>query len=123
MGSGYVFPSGNTEALKSALPDTQWVDPALVSAAGWLQILKLIRPKVIISGWRTPRLPAVMEDFCYLAHVTGPVSGVLPRKLLEKGVQVTNWGAFAAPFVAEHALLRGWHYSWCKPVVSIGRIS
>ena len=111
------FPAGQTERLMSLLPGTKWIDPTRIDRADWLKLLEAEPPKVIVSGWRTLRLPAVMEDLRYLAHVTGSVRGVLPRELLERGVKVTNWGTFAAPFVAEHALLlvlaalrsmRGW---------------
>jgi phosphoglycerate dehydrogenase-like enzyme len=111
------FPAEKAERLKSLLPDTQWVDPSILDSNAWLKLLETVRPRVLVSCWRTPRLPAVTEHLRYLAHVTGSVRGVLPRELLERGVMVTNWGTFAAPYVAEHALLlvlaslrsiRGW---------------
>jgi phosphoglycerate dehydrogenase-like enzyme len=68
------------------------------------------RPEILVTGWITPPLPLTWvecSDFPvrYISHVTGSVRGLVPRKFLENGGVLTNWGDIIAPYVAEHALL------------------
>jgi phosphoglycerate dehydrogenase-like enzyme len=76
----------------------------------WEHTLREFRPTVLLSCWSTPRLPesfanAADSPLRYVCHVTGSIRGLVPRGFLERGGLVTNWGAMAAPQVAEHALL------------------
>lgn len=77
------------------------------ATAEWPEIIRSLRPEIIVSCWSTPRLPEEAID-CgvkYLCHLTGTVRHVVSRSFIERGGIVTNWGGIAAPQVAEHALL------------------
>ncbi len=72
--------------------------------------MRKLGPAVLVTGWRTPPLPAAWLDdpacpLRYICHVTGSVRSFVPRSFLARGGLVTNWGALASPQVAEHALL------------------
>lgn len=66
--------------------------------------------EVLVSCWATPPLP---EDFPvgregtlrYVCHLAGTVKDLVPRRLIERGLKVTNWGGSASSSVAECALL------------------
>jgi len=66
--------------------------------------------EVLISCWSTPPLP---EDFPvggegrlnYVCHLAGSVKNLVPRKLIERGLKVTNWGGSISRTVSECALL------------------
>lgn len=78
--------------------------------AEWREVLREVQPTVLVTCWRTLPLP---EDYVndpglrlrYVCHLVGSVKSLVPRKLLERGVIVTNWGGIASVAVAEHALL------------------
>lgn len=87
-----------------------WPDDRSLSSAAWLEFLQHARPEILLVGWATPPLPTAWVDapdcpLRYVCHVAGSVRKVVPRSFIEKGGLVTNWGGFAGPFVAEHALL------------------
>ncbi len=66
------------------------------------------RPRVLITGWGAPPLPALREEMPgleYVCHMAGSVRGLVPRKLLEQGLLVSNWGTAHAATVAECALM------------------
>jgi len=68
--------------------------------------LKALKPRVLVSGWRTPSLSEeLMDSLEYVCHVTGSVRHVVPRSFIEKGHLVSNWGSLISDTVAEHALL------------------
>lgn len=76
----------------------------------WEQALREAAPGAIVTGWDTPPLPRswILEPSCplrYVCHVGGSVRRLVPREFIERGGRVSNWGALAAPMVAEHALL------------------
>jgi phosphoglycerate dehydrogenase-like enzyme len=84
--------------------------PAAMTAAQWEAALAESAPSVLISCWSTPMLPdRIAGDrgapLSYVGHVTGSVRTVVPRRFLERGGLVTNWGGLASQAVAEHALL------------------
>jgi phosphoglycerate dehydrogenase-like enzyme len=69
------------------------------------------RPQVLLSGWKTPPLggpppgESSPSDLRYVCHVTGSVRGLVPRRLMEAGLRVSNWGDGAAETVAENVLM------------------
>lgn len=94
-------------ALPTALP-RQYAKSS--NLAEWKKKLEEFRPTVVMSCWSTLSLPETFvsapdSPLRYVCHVTGSVRDLIPRSFLERGGIVTNWGAIAAPQVAEHALL------------------
>lgn len=79
-------------------------DPTMV-----LERLRAIRPDVIVTAWSTPDLGPVLTapdtSVRYVCHLTGSVRKAVPRRFLERGGKVTNWGSLVGAAVAEHALL------------------
>ncbi len=76
----------------------------------WDDLVRTYNPHVILSCWSTPAIPLdylEAPDRClsYICNVTGSVRLVAPRRFLELGGLVSNWGDLAGPQVAEHALL------------------
>ncbi|HRE80626.1 MAG TPA: NAD(P)-dependent oxidoreductase [Opitutaceae bacterium] len=76
----------------------------------WEESLRQLAPHVLITGWRTPPLPAEwLEDAAcplrYVCHLTGSVRRLVPRGFIERGGLVSNWGERVSAQVAEHALL------------------
>lgn len=81
-----------------------------LAPAAWEAALRRWRPEVLVTGWRTPALSAAWLDEAgcplrYVCHVTGSVRQLVPRRFLERGGLVTNWGGLVSTQVAEHALL------------------
>jgi len=80
------------------------------SPAQWRETLREVQPTVLVTCWRALPLP---EDYVvdpalrlrYVCHLVGSVKPLVPRRLLERGIPVTNWGGIASVAVAEHALL------------------
>lgn len=66
--------------------------------------------EVLITAWSSPKLPEDMRQqvpsLKYIAHCCGTICRFLPRKLIEDGIMVTNWGNVIADTVAEHCLLQ-----------------
>ncbi|RRJ98804.1 hydroxyacid dehydrogenase [Opitutaceae bacterium TAV3] len=76
----------------------------------WLATLRRIQPTILITGWHTPALPQEWIEspefsLRYLCHLAGTVKHVCPRRVLERGVLVSNWGSTVNHTIAEHALL------------------
>ena len=66
--------------------------------------------EVLVSCWSTPPLPEDLpvggeNQLKYVSHLTGSVRNLIPRKLIERGLKVTNWGGTASRTVAECGLL------------------
>jgi phosphoglycerate dehydrogenase-like enzyme len=74
------------------------------STAELQELLLAHQPRVLVTGWDTPVLP-IDAEVSYVCHLAGSVKPLVPRKLLEKGLIVTNWGSVISPLVAEHAIL------------------
>lgn len=76
----------------------------------WTRQVEAWQPAVLITGWSTPPLPGdwLARADCplrYVCHVTGSVRHLVPRRFLERGGVVSNWGAHISNQVAEHGLL------------------
>jgi len=83
------------------------LDPGAPESAA---ALRARNPEILVTSWQTPPLPVEWLDdpecrLRYVCHVGGTVRRLLPRRFLEKGGLVTNWGGAVAESVAEHALL------------------
>lgn len=85
-----------------------WQDMTGVNSENWTEILDAKRPTVLVTGWFTPLLPESAVNgtpLRYICHLAGSVRAFVPRKLMERGVLVTNWGEAVSHTVAEHAIL------------------
>lgn len=86
------------------------VEPPDGDAREWEQQLRRLAPEVLVSGWGTPPLPGAWLDdpacpLRYVCHSAGSVRALVPRRFLERGGRVSNWGTIVARAVAEQALL------------------
>jgi len=85
-----------------------WSDKA--SHKDLLEQLAEINPEAIVTCWSSPALPDNLpanglDRLRYVCHTTGTVRRVVPRRLIEEGLIVSNWGRSITNTVAEHALL------------------
>ena len=104
------FPSPLDGELQDLLPGAVWHEVPLKSDTDWLKLLKSVRPDVVIGAWETPPFPLALMNgagplpkyFCYLC---GSVRKYVPREMIVRGLQVTNWGSVISDTVAECALL------------------
>lgn len=63
---------------------------------------------VLLTDWSAPALPEELADnpgrLHYICHINGSIRYWIPRRFIEKGIRVTNWGDLPADGVAEGAL-------------------
>ncbi|EIP99737.1 phosphoglycerate dehydrogenase-like oxidoreductase [Opitutaceae bacterium TAV1] len=103
------FPNGTADLAAHGRADYCDVE-MLAGPDAWRERVLRIRPRVIVSAWRTPAIAG--ELACsgggpveYVCHVAGSVRHLVTRAQIEGGLLVSNWGSLVAPIVAEHALL------------------
>jgi phosphoglycerate dehydrogenase-like enzyme len=87
-----------------------WLDTSKLNAQLWEEALFDLRPSVLVTGWGTPALTrgfANSEDspLRYICHLAGGVKSIVPRRMIERGLLVSNWGQAISHTVAEHAVL------------------
>jgi len=104
------FPDEGVKTLERVLGECRVVDCEGLSGEKWREFLAQTNPKVLVAGWKTPRLPDdTLERLCpnldYLCYLTGSVRKVVSRDLIEQGLRVSNWGSSISRTVAECALL------------------
>ncbi|MCE0497557.1 MAG: hypothetical protein LV481_06395 [Methylacidiphilales bacterium] len=88
----------------------QWLDVFTIDPRQWKDALTELKPSVLVTGWGTPLLPDSYVDskdlaLRYVCHLAGGVKSQLPRRLIERGVLVSNWGESISHTIAEHAVL------------------
>jgi Phosphoglycerate dehydrogenase and related dehydrogenases len=99
------LPGEMHEEVRSLAAAYREVDPLAVTPAGFAALLHEFNPEVLVTGWKTPPLPAELPSrLRYVCHVTGSVRDLVTRRHLEQGLLVTNWGGSIARVVAEGAL-------------------
>lgn len=95
--------------MRTLLPGALEINPLTLAPGAWPALLAELRPEVLITGWKTPPLPADLAvgpgGLCYLGHTAGSVRKLVPRELVDRGLIVTNWGDSISRTVAEGALL------------------
>jgi len=103
------LPEPSAAALRALLPGAVEVNPLELDPAAWPALLAELRPEILITGWKTPPLPADLPvgpgGLRYLGHTAGSVRKLVPRELVDRGLIVTNWGDSISRTVAEGALL------------------
>lgn len=87
-----------------------WLDVSHLDAKQWEDALMKLQPTMLVTGWGTPPLPesyAGMDALSlrYVCHLAGGVKPMVPRRLIERGVLVSNWGESISFTIAEHAIL------------------
>ena len=91
--------------LRNLLPQLVWVE-APQSEDQWHQLLREVRPEVLLCAWETPPLPPeAIEHLKYVNYLCGSIRKLVPRDLIEQGLSVTNWGSTISNTVAECSLL------------------
>lgn len=81
------------------------LDPLSVSPAAFARQLREADPEILVTGWKTPALPAELPPrLRYVCHLAGSVRDLVSRRQIEDGLLVTNWGGSISRVVAEGAL-------------------
>lgn len=98
------------ETIGTAASSWHFLSDAQLDPNGWSRRLARLQPTILVTGWKTPSLPArwIGQPHCplqYVCHVTGSVRLLVPRVFIERGGVITNWGNSVSSQVAEHALL------------------
>jgi len=99
----FFLPGSLQNQLRELLPAAHWIDP-LTPQSDWNELLAHLSPEIILSGWQTPSVLVDSKALRYVCHIAGSVRKHVPRGLLERGVQVSNWGEMVSETVAEGAL-------------------
>ena len=91
--------------LRQLFPELVWVEAPLQDDQ-WQTLLREKRPEIILCAWETPTLPPEVTDHLkYVCYLCGSIRKLVPRELIEQGLQVTNWGSTVSNTVAECSLL------------------
>jgi phosphoglycerate dehydrogenase-like enzyme len=98
------LPGDLHEELRGLASAYHEFDPAEGPVAFAVRLHEL-NPEVLVTGWKTPPLPAILPSrLRYVCHLTGTVRELITRRHLEDGLLVTNWGGSIARIVAEGAM-------------------
>ena len=96
----------------TSLPPAEyhWIDLSALDKAAWEKAFVDLEPTILVTGWGTPTLPdhstrLAENRLRYVCHIAGSVRQIVPRRLIEQGVMVSNWGTTVSSDVAEHAML------------------
>ncbi|HAV14301.1 MAG TPA: hypothetical protein DCX06_12530 [Opitutae bacterium] len=99
------------KAQLEALPiQLKWLRLPLESSEGWRQIIEESGAEALMAAWACPRLPDDLpiggeSGLKYVAYLAGSVKKLVPRELIERGLQVTNWGSSISRTISECGLL------------------
>lgn len=94
-----------------ALPvEAEWCRLPLSSPEDWPRVLNEAKADALMTAYACPALPDDLAvggegNLRYVAYLGGSIKELVPRNLLERGLQVTNWGASIGRTVAECGLL------------------
>jgi phosphoglycerate dehydrogenase-like enzyme len=92
------------------LMEYHWADISSMDGGAWENYLCEIQPTVLVTGWRSKAIPEKLSrcpdlSLRYICHLVGSVREFVPRRFIERGVLVTNWGTSISHTIAEHAIL------------------
>jgi len=99
------------QAKLNALPLRQVpISLPLADPGSWKSILHQHRPEILLCAWGCPPLPEDLPvgqpgQLRYVAYLAGSVKKLVPRKLIENGLLVTNWGNAISRTISECGLL------------------
>lgn len=82
----------------------------LPDPASWPKILAEAKAEALLCAWACPALPHDLPiggpgQLRYVAYLAGSVKKLVPRSLIERGLQVTNWGNSISRTISECGLL------------------
>ncbi len=82
----------------------------LADLASWKSALQTHQPEILLCAWGCPPLPEDLPvgkpgQLRYVAYLAGSVKKLVPRKLIENGLLVTNWGNAISRTISECGLL------------------
>jgi phosphoglycerate dehydrogenase-like enzyme len=104
-----LFLNGMSETLPGGAASL-WQVNWLSDAGAFERQCRELNPEVLLTAWSVGELPPAWLDapdcaLRYVCHITGSVRRLVPRRFIERGGWVTNWGEIPAGPVAEQALL------------------
>lgn len=90
--------------------ELEWIRTPLEDPEKWPEILKKHSPDALIAAWSCPRLPEDLpvggeNELKYFAYLAGSIRKSVPRELLVRGLQATNWGSSISRTISECGLL------------------
>lgn len=82
----------------------------LPDPSSWKATLQKHQPEILLCAWGCPPLPEDLPvgkpgELRYFAYLAGSVKKIVPRKLIENGLLVTNWGNAISRTISECGLL------------------
>lgn len=82
----------------------------LADPASWPKQVVDSKAEALLCAWGCPPLPSDLPvagpgQLRYVAYLAGSVRKLVPRSLIEKGLQVTNWGSSVSRTISECGLL------------------
>ena len=82
----------------------------LADPASWPKQIVDSKAESLLCAWGCPPLPSDLPvgspgQLRYVAYLAGSVRKLVPRQLIEKGLQVTNWGNSVSRTISECGLL------------------
>src|SRR5512133_361826 len=104
------LPGSLWDDLQSLLPGAKRLQLPLANLGEWGQFWRESQIELAVTCWQTPSFnsewfPNDLRALTYICHLAGTVRRLVPRKLIESGVLVSNWGGSIVPTVAECALM------------------
>lgn len=104
------LPPNVRERFDALAVEVKWCRLPLSSAEDWPRVLNEAQADALMTAYACPALPDDLAvggegNLRYVAYLGGSIKELVPRKLLERGLQVTNWGASIGRTVAEGGLL------------------
>lgn len=99
------LPGDMAAEVRSLASDYREVDPLAITPEGFASLLHEFNPEVLVTGWKSPALPASLPPrLRYVCYLAGSVRHLVSRRQIEDGLLVTNWGGSISRVVAEGAL-------------------
>ena len=108
-GKDFLPPS--VQAKLDSLPFRQIpISLPLTDPSSWRSLLNQHQPEALLCAWGCPALPEDLPvgqpgQLRYVAYLAGSVKKLVPRKLIENGLLVTNWGNAISRTISECGLL------------------
>ena len=103
------FTEALLERLRSSLSELEIIREYDRESLDWQKVLADTKAGILFTSWTTPFLPEglPLEELSlkYVCHLPGSVRNRVPKKLIEQGLLVTNWGNSVSRTIAECGLM------------------